>query len=201
MGETRFHLVAEYIVHVEEYYRELRRVQGYTGPHRIYLAADELMVSSQIVDQFPHLEVLHNASFTAMAQNKNTRYSEKSLHGVLMDVMHLSECDFLVCAFSSQVCRLAFELMQTKGVDASKRFVSLDDTYYFGGGKFELLQAVERHEALDGDIVLEIGDVIQNHARPDGWRWKGVNTRTGEVGMYPAYKVVPYQDADTFQRW
>ena len=32
-----------------------------------------------------------------------SRYSDSSLHGVLFDIQMLSECDFLVCTFSSQV--------------------------------------------------------------------------------------------------
>lgn len=33
----------------------------------------------------------------------NSRYSENSLHGVVFDIQMLSECDYLVCTFSSQV--------------------------------------------------------------------------------------------------
>lgn len=32
-----------------------------------------------------------------------SRYSDSSLHGVLFDIQMLSECDYLVCTFSSQV--------------------------------------------------------------------------------------------------
>jgi hypothetical protein len=35
-----------------------------------------------------------------------SRYSESSLHGVIFDIQMLSECDFLVCTFSSQVILL-----------------------------------------------------------------------------------------------
>lgn len=42
---------------------------------------------------------------------------------------------FLVVAVSRwwQVCRLAYEIMQTLHADASARFKSLDDIYYYGG--------------------------------------------------------------------
>ena len=33
----------------------------------------------------------------------NERYSDKSLHGVIFDIHMLSECNFIVCTFSSQV--------------------------------------------------------------------------------------------------
>ena len=33
----------------------------------------------------------------------NSRYTENSLHGVVFDIQILSESDYLVCTFSSQV--------------------------------------------------------------------------------------------------
>ena len=33
----------------------------------------------------------------------NSRYTENSLHGVVFDIQMLSESDYLVCTFSSQV--------------------------------------------------------------------------------------------------
>jgi len=40
-----------------------------------------------------------------------------------------------------QVCRLAFELMQLRYVDAAFRARSLDDPFYYGGGQREVLRA------------------------------------------------------------
>lgn len=50
----------------------------------------------------------------AQSAGIGTRYSVDSLRNVILDVEMLSECDHLVCTFSSQVCRLAYELMQTR---------------------------------------------------------------------------------------
>ena len=44
------------------------------------------------------------------------RYSFDSLKNIILDVWLLSETDYLVCTFSSQVCRLAYELMQSRSV-------------------------------------------------------------------------------------
>ena len=46
-----------------------------------------------------------------------------------------------------KVCRLAYEIMQTRHGDASTRVKSLDDIYYFGGGKGENWIAIYDHEA------------------------------------------------------
>ena len=38
------------------------------------------------------------------AENLRKRYSQDGLFGVILDVVMLSECDYIVCTFSSQVC-------------------------------------------------------------------------------------------------
>ncbi|CAH8527557.1 unnamed protein product [Schistosoma bovis] len=43
--------------------------------------------------------------------------SVSSLNNAIIDIIALSMTDFLVCTFSSNICRLAYELMQTRHVD------------------------------------------------------------------------------------
>lgn len=57
--------------------------------------------------------------FIAKSAGLGRRYSVDSLRNVILDIVLLSECDYLVCTFSSQVCRLAYELMQTRGIDST----------------------------------------------------------------------------------
>ena len=47
-----------------------------------------------------------------------------------------------------QVCRAAYELMQTRHGDASERFKSLDDIYYFGGQRSHHLRMLENHRVV-----------------------------------------------------
>jgi len=103
----------------------------------------------------------------------------------------LSVSDYLVCTFSSQVCRIAYEIMQQNHVDASDRFKSLDDIWYYGGQDEHQQEAVIQHsvEGRPGEVSLEIGDVLGvagNHW--DGFN-KGRNHRTNRVGLYPEYKT------------
>jgi hypothetical protein len=69
----------------------------------------------------------------ALTASVGRRYSESSLMGIITDIHFLSNCDFLVCTFSSQICRVAYEYMNTMFPDASMQYKSLDDIYYFGG--------------------------------------------------------------------
>lgn len=89
-----------------------------------------------------------------------------------------------------QVCRVAYEIMQTLHPDASSYFYSLDDIYYFGGQNAHNQIAIYAHRPRAAeDVALEPGDVIGvagNHW--DGYS-KGLNRRLGRTGLYPSYKV------------
>ncbi len=42
-----------------------------------------------------------------------SRASREGFESISYDVMYLANCDFVVCTFSSSVCRLVYELMLT----------------------------------------------------------------------------------------
>ena len=95
-----------------------------------------------------------------------------------------------VTSYMLQVCRVAYELMQTYHADAATWFRSLDDIYYFGGQNGHNQIVIYSHTAQrPGEIDLKVGDrigVAGNHW--DGYS-KGTNQRSGKVGLYPSYKV------------
>lgn len=130
----------------------------------------------------------------AKTASLNQRYSPESAQGVILDIHFLSQCDYLVCTFSSQVCRMAFELMQPRFPDASWRFRSLDDVYYYGGQNGHNVQAIYDHVPRRdlGEIELKKGDLISlagNHW--DGYS-KGKNLKNSEEGLFPSYKVIDF---------
>ncbi|KAM7289147.1 alpha-(1,6)-fucosyltransferase [Ixodes scapularis] len=105
---------------------------------------------------------------------------------------------------------MAYEIMQLSHVDASKRFQSLDDIYYFGGQKDHSQVAAYDHTARGAsEMDIRKGDILGiagNHW--DGYS-KGVNRRTGKQGLYPSFKAVekvdvvdfpPYEDDDNGHR-
>ncbi len=61
-------------------------------------------------------ECVGDESVALAAGSLGTRYGRDALAGVLRDVVALSKADFIVCTFSSQVCRLAYELMQRRNL-------------------------------------------------------------------------------------
>lgn len=127
----------------------------------------------------------------AQTASINNRYSPESAQGIILDIYFLSKCDFLVCTLSSQVCRIAYEIQQTRFPDAYWRFRSLDDIYYFGGQLRQNVIAVLDHmpEPSLNEIELKKGDLVEiagNHW--DGYS-KGKNLRTQQEGLFPSYKV------------
>jgi len=74
--------------------------------------------------------------------------------------------------------------------DASAKFTSLDDTFYFSGQVHRLNVALISHKSEGPEEMdLEVGDEIEvagNHW--DGYS-KGKNLRTKKTNLYPTFKV------------
>lgn len=187
-AEASFHSVAEYMTYVEDYFSALE-LRNPGVQRRVFLASDDPTALPEAKKNYPDYTFISDPSATLSA-GLNRRYSDESLRGVILDIHFLSLCDHLVCTFSSQVCRVAYEIMQTMHGDASHNFKSLDDIYYFGGQNGHSVEAVEKHvKQNEKEIDLEPGDLVGiagNHW--DGYS-KGMNHRTGKTGLFPSYKT------------
>nr|CAG4641568.1 EOG090X03KK [Eurycercus lamellatus] len=187
--EAAFHSIDEYMFHVADYFNKLE-LRRKVDVRRVYLASDDPLVIPEAKKKYPDYEFLGDVSI-AKGAAVATRYSDSSLRGILIDIHMLAHSDHLVCTFSSQVCRLAYEIMQTLHPDASSKFKSLDDIYYYGGQGPHQQVAVYAHKAhRSGEISMEVGDVLGiagNHW--DGYS-KGINERTKQSGLYPSFKSV-----------
>jgi glycoprotein 6-alpha-L-fucosyltransferase len=85
---------------------------------------------------------------------------------------------------------MAYELMQDRYPDASWRFFSLDDMYYFGGQNHHIMLAIHDHIPENSDeIEIKTGDRISIAGNHWNGYSKGRNTRTGNLGLFPSYKV------------
>ncbi|XP_073815042.1 alpha-(1,6)-fucosyltransferase 8 [Musca autumnalis] len=187
--EAAFHSIDEYMTHVEDYYLT-QEINGTTMTRRIFLASDDARVIDEARKKYPQYEIIGDAEVARMAA-VSTRYTDTGLNGIILDIHLLSISDYLVCTFSSQVCRVAYEIMQTLYPDAGHRFKSLDDIYYYGGQNQHNRQVVIPHKARNHDeLHMKPGDLVGvagNHW--DGFS-KGKNTRTNQVGLFPSFKVV-----------
>ncbi|XP_013793921.1 alpha-(1,6)-fucosyltransferase-like isoform X2 [Limulus polyphemus] len=187
--EAAFHGIEEYMEFVEDYYKQLELKQS-VEERRVYLATDDPKLLEESRQKFPKYTFFGDPAIAKSAAI-GTRYSSDALKGIIMDIHFLSKCDYLVCTFSSQVCRLGYEIMQTDHPDASGYFHSLDDVFYFGGqGDHNQVAIYDHNPRSPAEIELKKGDIVGiagNHW--DGYS-KGVNRRTKKSGLYPSYKTV-----------
>lgn len=80
--------------------------------------------------------------------------------------------------------------MQNFYPDASSRFKSLDDIYYYGGQTSHNMMALYSHEAThNGELELIPGDIVSIAGNHWNGYSKGRNMRTNIVGLFPTFKV------------
>ncbi|KAG7177849.1 Alpha-(1 6)-fucosyltransferase-like 4 [Homarus americanus] len=186
--EAAFHGIEEYMSLVENYYTALKLRQP-DVVKRVYLASDDPTVITEAQRKYPDYTFVGDPNIARTAAVA-TRYTDASLKGIIADVHFLSLTDYLICTFSSQVCRIAYEIMQGIHPDASSYFKSLDDIYYYGGQNAHNQRARFPHSPKRSDeMTLKVGDIVGiagNHW--DGYS-KGVNRRTRQNGLYPSYKM------------
>ncbi|KPJ13995.1 Alpha-(1,6)-fucosyltransferase [Papilio machaon] len=187
--EAAFHHIHEYMTHVKDYYDELELTHP-VDKRRVYLASDDANVLEDARKKYPEYEFIGDASIAKTAAT-HRRYTPLSLAGLLVDLHMLSSCDYIVCTFSSQVGRVAYEIMQTNRVDASNSFFSLDDIYYFGGqNAHDRVVGVSAHElSFFGSPVGDLIGVAGNHWNGFG---RGTNKRTNLNGLIPWYKTADH---------
>ncbi|BHF57668.1 Alpha-(1,6)-fucosyltransferase [Sparganum proliferum] len=210
-SEAAFHGLEEYMFYVEEYFKKreaerlmMRRKHEWldddtkipeeqsssstTIKRRVLITTDDASVFEEAQRKYPDYEFIGDSQ-RARSAELSSRYTHEALIAVITDVVALSHTDYLVCTFSSQICRLAYELMQTRVKrlgDASACFQSLDDVYYYGGQQpwpYEVIIPDERSG-------LKVGDLVTFH----GNHWDGMAkvsvaaSRSSGALLVPAYK-------------
>lgn len=192
--EAAFHDIDEYMVKVKQYFDGL---EEQPEVRRVFIASDDPKVIPAARNRYPTYEIIGDPAIAETA-SVSRRYSDVSLHGIIIDIHFLSLSDFLVCTFSSQVCRVAYELMQTFYPDAYNRFASLDDIYYYGGQNSHPQVAILDHKPRkSGELELKVGDLVEVHGNHWNGFSKGRNMRTSMTGLYPSFKVKnPVKEVD-----
>uniref|UniRef100_A0A383VNV2 GT23 domain-containing protein n=1 Tax=Tetradesmus obliquus TaxID=3088 RepID=A0A383VNV2_TETOB len=118
-------------------------VQASTGGRKqqhyecsVYLATDEPAAAKEVNERYKHIHIITNNKGLTTS-SVAARYSSDGFVGVYDDVVYLSQCDYLVGTFSSQVSRLAYEVSLVNstlgGADRTFAYHSVDSMWYFGG--------------------------------------------------------------------
>ena len=200
--EASFHPLSEYMKHVDQFYDRLhldaqrRGEKGFNVERSVYLATDDPGIWTKEVPEYEEkgYYFLGDAD-VANSAGVGTRYELDSLKNVIMDIWLLSLTDHIVCTFSSQVCRIAYELMQSRSTnnytqDWCTAFNSLDDIYYYGGQRPHDMIAILNNQGDNGHISFSVGDVIGIAGNHWNGESKGENRRTRQTGLFPSFKVV-----------
>lgn len=187
--EAAFHSLDEYMKYVEEWF-DVYEKRHAGVQRRVYLASDDPNVLIEARNNYPQYKFVSDNEVSKSA-GLSSRYSDASLRGIILDTHMLSLCDYLVCTFSSQVCRVGYELMQPMHGDASQWFKSLDDIYYFGGQNAHRWQIVEPHEPKNKDeIQLTVGEFVGIAGNHWNGYSKGKTMRFHRSGLFPSYKAI-----------
>ncbi|CAL8116615.1 unnamed protein product [Orchesella dallaii] len=118
-----------YLSHVTRYLKAREKIERKSITGRIFLASDE----PEVIKEARNLEKrtkrwkIQANETIALAAEAKKRLSNGIL-GILIDVMLLADCEFVVCTFSSNVCRLVAELKEAEK-DLGEEIVSVDDPY------------------------------------------------------------------------
>ena len=144
---------------VNDFYDMYQMSRNQSIIRRVYLATDDPSVIEEAKNNYQNYEFIYDESHPKLA-HLNSRYSTESAEAVIMDIHFLSRSDFLVCTFSSNICRMAYELMQTRySTDASWRFRSLDDFYFFATEYHRTFVAIYDHvPANEQEFQFKAGD-------------------------------------------
>lgn len=188
--EAEFHPIENYVKSAEDFYKRQEVLEGKEiSERRIYLLTDEPSLFEEAKQKFPHYIFIGNQEASINASVK-TRFSDESLRGLLSGIHFITQTDFLVCTFSSNVGRLAYELMLTHHPDSSNSVRSLDDIYKFEWPNPLFQFAILSHSSSSAEeIKLDVGDILLiDKNNWNGWS-RGTNTKTGKTGLYPSYKA------------
>lgn len=181
-----------YMKVVDEYFTNREVLVGDVDKRRIFLATDDPTVLQEAKEKYPNYEIIADIEGAKTAQDKDGRYSRESFDRILLDIYLLANSDYLVCTFSSEVGRLAYELMQTLHVDASNNFFSLDYIYFYNEQRPQYYKAVLPHMArnekefsfVQGEIIKEVKEMIDNLGL-----FSAIKNETQHKGMIPRFKV------------
>ena len=201
--EAKYHL-DEYMSYAEDFYNKIDLMNERNGlkiktKRHIYLATDELSVWKKEVN--PWLEkgykFIGNSNHTKTAVPE-MRKSEVSIRNLLLDIFTLSECDFIVCGFSSTYCRTAIHLMHAR--DPSLAYQTVDNPFMYSGQPYHNFRALIGNVGQDEEeLSFNTGDVIKidNYKiRMDGYYRNGYRygklVGKNKMIKFPNFKVDEY---------
>lgn len=120
-----FHKLNEYMIKVDQYYK-LQKMNGKNLYKAIYLASDDpalfeeaykkrvkfvcfyyVIILIVVCFRYPDYYIFGNPELSKTG-SVTTNELDKSILNINIDLYFLSQCDYLVCTFSSHVCEIHY---------------------------------------------------------------------------------------------
>lgn len=194
-----------YVESVEEYFDILEaKLKVDHRVRSVFVATDEPAVLTTLKKEHPRYDWLgdENAAQASVLEN---RYTDKGQDAIVKDVFKLAFSNFLVCTFSSNVCRLAYELRMALRPFVADLYevVTLDMDYFFQyGNSVDYMATSSFQPEAPNELLLHKGDIIHVDAcflhckTPHN---SGTNMQTNQSGHFLRSKVERlYQVSDKY---
>ena len=207
--EAEFHQIDEYMVHVEEYYKILNYRQK-VDVKRVYLATDAKGLLEKAQRRYPdYVFITGNSGTAQFTETQGDRNSADAIWSIILDLYFLSKSDYLVCTFSSNVCRLTYEMMQPEKTDASNWWYSLDNGYM---GDWTLVhdQRVLYENTVSTKPEIVVCDILHCKRERRLGVLRGISDRFPDISFpYDRYKIeeitsiaefTSYEDIDSLMK-
>ncbi|XP_053381463.1 alpha-(1,6)-fucosyltransferase-like [Mercenaria mercenaria] len=182
--ESKYHDLSEYMTHVEKWFDAYNRRHG-TVQRRVYIASDEPSVLSQARESYPNYTFVCNVESAILAKRLDTRFSESSFYGLILDLHMLSTSDFFVCTLSSNTGRLVYELMNVRYWDAPDRIKSLDIEFAFQFKRYNPMYFAQHRN----ETFYKKFKVVKDISNP--WKLSATMDNNATAVRMPTYSEVP----------
>uniref|UniRef100_A0A914LMB0 GT23 domain-containing protein n=1 Tax=Meloidogyne incognita TaxID=6306 RepID=A0A914LMB0_MELIC len=156
---------------------------------KLFIATDEpkkiiLEAEKRWGSQYEFVHNSQDAHYGKVA-NDPERCSLESLISLIVEIRCLAKCRYVVCTFSSNVCRIVYELMQAYQGYAGENVHSLDFDYEELWNEKQMI-SISDYKATNNDEIDALkGDIIIFKKQKLNGYVGAFNTRTKKEGKFP----------------
>ena len=100
----------------------------------------------------------------SLGNSEKNRYSQNGQKSIALDVYYLSMADFIVCTFSSNVCRLAYALRLLKIIKFINKFMK---SYFFPFFPFCTVKFMFSKKATKIDKIFTVDLTVTTYCQID----------------------------------
>jgi glycoprotein 6-alpha-L-fucosyltransferase len=185
--KERYIPVEKYMEEIEDYFDKLEITQS-VKERRVFLATDAKEVVAEIKNKYPNYKFILVDDEQSFRIN---RWSDLSLWLIIVNIRLLGMCDFVVCTYSSSVCRVINMHLQQRNLDILTSIKSLQFVYFVMNENDRNGIAILDHEPSNyNETEIKKGDLlIIPWAQWSIYSYIVHNHRTKRKGFVPAFKI------------